>query len=134
MILARAAKIAGSPTVTSRFVQRIAALAGTRWHAALTRGKSYLELARALNSPAEVKSAERPAPKPKLDARPLRLPVTAIEDWLRDPYTIYAKYILRLQPLDAIDTAPGARDRGTVIHGAIGDYTELFAQSRRPIR
>ena len=27
-------------------------------------------------------------------------------------------------PLDAVDTPPGARDRGTVIHGAIGDYTE----------
>jgi ATP-dependent helicase/nuclease subunit B len=92
------------------------------------RGKSYLEFARALDSPADVKSAERPAPKPKVEARPLRVSVTAIEDWLRDPYTIYAKYILRLQPLDAVDTAPGARDRGTVIHGAIGDYTELFAQ------
>ena len=30
-------------------------------------------------------------------------------------------------PLDAVDTPPGARDRGTVIHGAIGDYTEKFA-------
>jgi ATP-dependent helicase/nuclease subunit B len=53
--------------------------------------------------------------------------VTAIEDWLRDPYTVYAKYILRLYPLDAVDTLPGARDRGTVIHGAIGDFTVQFA-------
>jgi ATP-dependent helicase/nuclease subunit B len=127
VILSRAAKIAGAPTVTSRFVQRIAALAGTRWDAVLTRGNGYLELARTLDHPATVKSAERPAPTPKPEARPLRLSVTAIEDWLRDPYTIYAKYILRLAPLDAVDTPPGARDRGTVIHGAIGDYTELFA-------
>jgi ATP-dependent helicase/nuclease subunit B len=34
VILSRSAKIAGAPTVTSRFVQRIAALAGTRWDAA----------------------------------------------------------------------------------------------------
>jgi ATP-dependent helicase/nuclease subunit B len=127
VILTRAAKIAGAPTVTSRFVQRIAALAGTRWADVQVRGDNYLELARALDHPAQVKSAERPAPKPKLEARPSRLSVTAIEDWLRDPYTIYAKYILRLAPLDAVDTPPGARDRGTVIHGAIGDYTELFA-------
>ena len=59
-------------------------------------------------------------------ARPTRLSVTEIEHWLRDPYTIYAKHILRLLPLDAVDTAPGARDRGTVIHGAIGDFTKLF--------
>ena len=29
----------------------------------------------------------------------------------------------------AVDTPPGARDRGTVIHGAIGDYTEMFANN-----
>jgi ATP-dependent helicase/nuclease subunit B len=55
--------------------------------------------------------------------------VTEIEHWLRDPYTIYAKHILRLFPLDAIDTAPGAADRGTVIHGAIGDFTQAFAKA-----
>ena len=127
VILSRAAKLAGAPTVTSRFVQRIAALAGARWDEVLKRGNNYLALARALDHPAAVKSAERPAPKPKPEARPLRLSVTAIEDWLRDPYTIYARTILRLQPLDAVDTPPGARDRGTLIHAAIGDYTELFA-------
>ncbi len=45
VILARAAKIAGAPTVTSRFVQRIAALAGeARWKEVLARGNVYLEL------------------------------------------------------------------------------------------
>ena len=53
VILARAAKLAGAPTVTSRFVQRIAALAGeARWKEVLARGNSYLELARALDHPA----------------------------------------------------------------------------------
>lgn len=130
VILTRAAKLAGAPTVTSRFVQRIAALAGLdRWKIVLTRGNDYLALARAIDQPRQVKPAGRPAPAPKLEARPTRLSVTAIEDWLRDPYTIYARYILRLQPLDAVDTPPGARDRGTIIHGAIGDYTRLFAKA-----
>jgi ATP-dependent helicase/nuclease subunit B len=128
VILSRAAKLAGAPTVTSRFVQRIAALAGKRWDDVLKRGNIYLDLARALDHPGQVNAAERPAPKPPLAARPSRLSVTAIEDWLRDPYTIYARYVLRLRPLDPVDTPPGARDRGTVIHGAIGDYTKLFAQ------
>jgi ATP-dependent helicase/nuclease subunit B len=128
VILTRAAELAGAPTVTSRFVQRIAALAGDdRWKAVVKRGEDYLKLVRALDQPAQVKAAERPAPKPPLEARPTRLSVTAIEDWLRDPYTIYARYILRLQPLDPVDTPPGARDRGTIIHGAIGDYTRIFA-------
>jgi ATP-dependent helicase/nuclease subunit B len=127
VILTRAAKVAGSPTVTSRFVQRIAALAGDGWKDVLARGHHYLDLARELDRPADINPAKRPEPKPPIAARPDRLSVTAIEDWLRDPYTIYARYILRLMPVDPVDTAPGARDRGTVIHGAIGDYTEKFA-------
>lgn len=128
IVLTRAAKLAGAPTVTSRFVQRIAAIAGTeRWKTVLARGNRVLELARALDHPATVKAADRPEPKPPVAARPSRLSVTAIEDWLRDPYTVYAKYVLRLYPLDAVDTQPGARDRGTVIHGAIGDFTVQFA-------
>jgi ATP-dependent helicase/nuclease subunit B len=57
------------------------------------------------------------------------LSVTDIENWLRDPYTIYAKHVLRLFPLDAIDTPPGAADRGTFIHEAIGEFTKTFADS-----
>jgi ATP-dependent helicase/nuclease subunit B len=41
IVLSRAQKIAGAPTVTSRFVQRIAALAGeARWKQVLARGAS----------------------------------------------------------------------------------------------
>jgi ATP-dependent helicase/nuclease subunit B len=128
VILTRPSKLAGAPTVASRFVQRLAAVAGqTRWQAALARGEEYLALARALDRPAEIKPAERPAPTPPLVARPAQLSVTEIEHWLRDPYTIYAKHVLRLAPLDPIDTPPGAADRGTVIHAAIGEFTTKFS-------
>jgi ATP-dependent helicase/nuclease subunit B len=53
--------------------------------------------------------------------------VTDIESWLRDPYTIYAKHILKLRELDPVDMTPGAADRGIVIHGAIGEFTKTFA-------
>ncbi len=55
--------------------------------------------------------------------------MTEIEDWLRDPYTIYARHVLRLRPLDAVDTEPGAAERGTIIHAAIGEFTQTFATS-----
>jgi ATP-dependent helicase/nuclease subunit B len=129
VILTRAAKLAGAPTVASRFVQRLAAVAGPRWQTGLEHGEKYLSWARALDRPgAPPRPTPRPVPKPPVAARPARLSVTEIEHWLRDPYTIYAKHILRLFPLDAIDTAPGAADRGTVIHGAIGDFTQAYAQ------
>jgi ATP-dependent helicase/nuclease subunit B len=130
VILTRATKSGGAPTVTSRFMQRLAAVAGPQWKAVVARGERYLTWARMLDaSPEPPQPAKRPEPTPPVEARPTRLSVTEIEHWLRDPYTIYAKHILRLTPLDAVDTPPGAGDRGTVIHGAIGDFTQQFAKS-----
>jgi ATP-dependent helicase/nuclease subunit B len=128
VFLTRAGKLTGTPTVASRFMQRLAAVAGEAWPHALVRGEQYLAWARDLDRADRVISVKRPRPTPPLAARPERLSVTEIEHWLRDPYTIYAKHILKLRPLDAVDTPPGARDRGTVIHGAIGDFTELHAK------
>jgi ATP-dependent helicase/nuclease subunit B len=108
-------------------VQRIAALAGeARWKDVVARGNVYLDYARALDHPAQVKPVERPAPTPPAEARPKQLSVTEIEHWLRDPYTIYAKHVLRLMSLDAVDTPPGAADRGTFIHDAIGKFGKAF--------
>jgi ATP-dependent helicase/nuclease subunit B len=128
VILAYPTKLAGAPTVTSRFVQRLAAVAGeAHWNRARARGTKYLAWARALDRPAEVKRIEKPAPKPPRAARPSALSVTDIENWLRDPYTIYAKHILKLRELDPIDLPPGAADRGIVIHAALSDFTKAFA-------
>jgi ATP-dependent helicase/nuclease subunit B len=133
VILTRAARLAGAPTVASRFLQRLAAVVGeTRWAAACRRGEAYLRLARALDEPAEIKPVERPAPRPPVEARPQQLSVTEIEDWLRDPYTIYAKHILRLAPLDPVDTAPDAADRGTLIHAAIAAFTKSYQTELPP--
>ena len=130
VVLSRAAKQAGAPTVRSRFVQRLAAVAGeTRWKEASRRGARYTDYARALDHPAEVSPIPRPQPVPPPEARPSQLSVTDIENWLRDPYTIYAKHVLRLFPLDAIDTPPGAADRGTFIHEAIGEFTKKHADA-----
>src|SRR6266446_256796 len=128
VILAYPTKLAGAPTVISRFVQRLAAVAGEEhWDRARARGTKYLAWARALDRPAEVKRIEKPAPKPPRAARPSALSVTDIENWLRDPYTIYAKHILKLRELDPIDLPPGAADRGIVIHAALSDFTKAFA-------
>ncbi|MEA2927688.1 MAG: ATP-dependent helicase/nuclease subunit [Hyphomicrobiales bacterium] len=132
VILTRAAKLGGAPTVASRFVQRLAAVAGEQWTDAIKRGAQYVEWARHIDRAESIKPAPRPRPRPPLAARPAQLSVTEIENLLRDPYTVYAKHILGLRPLDAVDTPPGARDRGTLIHGAIGEFTEIFAQGLPP--
>jgi ATP-dependent helicase/nuclease subunit B len=127
-VLTRSTKVAGTPTVASRFLQRLEAVCGeAHWNDVRDRGARYVELARSLDRPRRVAAIKPPAPCPPRDARPTRLSVTEVEHWLRDPYTIYAKHVLRLAPLDPVDTPPGARDRGTVIHAAIADFSQAFA-------
>ena len=126
--MSRSTKIAGTPTVASRFLQRLQAVCGeARWSEARARGARYVELARLLDRPKKAAPIKPPAPRPPRAARPARLSVTEIEHWLRDPYTIYAKHVLKLARFDPVDTPPGARDRGTVIHAAIGDFSQAFA-------
>jgi ATP-dependent helicase/nuclease subunit B len=130
VILTLAAKVAGTPTVPSRFVQRLAAVSGERWQQAIKRGETYLTWARELDRPeGNPEPEKRPEPRPPLAVRPKGLSVTEIEHWLRDPYTIYAKHILRLRPLDPVDSEPGAAERGTFIHAAIGEFAQTFAKS-----
>ncbi|MBR1126232.1 double-strand break repair protein AddB [Bradyrhizobium lablabi] len=130
VILTHAAKVGGAPAVASRFLHRLEAVAGEdRWQAAKAAGAHYVHYADAIDQPAAVKAIEQPQPRPPLEARPAKLSVTAIEDWLRDPYTIYARHILRLQPLDPVDMPLSAADRGSAIHESLGEFTKAFANT-----
>jgi ATP-dependent helicase/nuclease subunit B len=130
VILSHAAKVGGAPAVASRFLHRLEAVAGAdRWKAAKTAGQKYVQFANQLDAPDKVVPVAQPAPRPARAIRPLRLSVTAIEDWLRDPYTIYARHILRLAPLDHVDMPLSAADRGSAIHDTIGEFTQSFASA-----
>ena len=128
VILTHSAKVGGAPAVASRFLHRLEAVAGeARWDEAKRAGEIYVRFAAELDQPDKVEPIPQPAPKPPRATRPLKLSVTAIEDWLRDPYTIYAKYILRLDPLDPVDMPLSAADRGSAIHDALGEFTQDYA-------
>jgi ATP-dependent helicase/nuclease subunit B len=130
VILSHAAKVGGAPAVASRFLHRLEAVAGEqRWQAALAAGAIYVRYADELDRPPTVEPLAQPMPKPPRAARPLRLSVTAIEDWLRDPYTIYAKHILKLAPLDPVDMPLSTADRGSAIHDTLGEFTMAFAKA-----
>ena len=102
-----------------------------RWRQAvfsLWRGERYRDLCRSLDTPkTPPQPITRPSPRPPRAARPASLSVTEIEHWLRDPYTIYAKHILKLRRLDPVDERLGAAERGSIIHGAIGDFAKTYA-------
>jgi ATP-dependent helicase/nuclease subunit B len=67
-----------------------------------------------------------PAPCPAVVARPRKLSVTEIETWMRDPYAIYARHILKLRALDPLDADPGLADRGLIIHDALANFLRAY--------
>ncbi len=125
VIVSRAEKRGGAPTVESRWLQRLRALIGKDEAEQLTaHGARYVAVARALDRPTgEISPAKRPEPLPPLTARPRRLSITEIETLIRDPYAIYARHVLKLEPLDPLGLAPDAALRGSIIHAALARFT-----------
>lgn len=135
VIITRAKKRGGSPTVPSRFLQRIAALAGSeQWSLCRKRGADMLSFARMLDGDGDPgERSVRPQPKPPVELRPQKLSVTRIETLRRDPYSIYAEYILKLKPLEAIGAEAGARIAGIKLHKILSDFTLLHPSGPLPL-
>ncbi|MGP0058466.1 MAG: double-strand break repair protein AddB [Beijerinckiaceae bacterium] len=133
VILSRALKRGGAPTVASRFVQRLAAVAGTHFEAARARGRALVDLAQALDRPTGPSPPnQRPMPRPDLALRPRRLSVTRIEMLRRDPYAVYAEFILQLLALPPLGADDRANRLGDVIHAALEDFVRRFPAGPLP--
>jgi ATP-dependent helicase/nuclease subunit B len=128
VVLTRALKVEGTPTVPSRWLLRLDNLlraTGLAWDTA--EAARWLAWQRALDETGgPPQPTEPPAPRPPVAARPRRLRVTEIETWMRDPYAIYARRILRLEPLDPLDADPGAAERGSFIHRALDLFLRRY--------
>ncbi len=133
MIVTRAKKRGGAPTTPSRFLQRMEALAGPEIFKALReRGQNWLDLARRVDEAPPVKPLTRPEPRPPLNLRPQKLSVTRIEMLRRDPYAIYAEYILELLPLPPLDAALGPREIGNALHEVLEAFCKHFPSGSLP--
>ncbi|MEP0585138.1 MAG: double-strand break repair protein AddB [Roseibium sp.] len=126
VLLSRTARADGAPTVASRWLQRLLTLAGPDITDEMgERGDHYRILAGMLDrTEGAVRSVVRPEPKPPVPARPRSLSITEIERLVRDPYSIFARHVLDLQPVDPIGGVPGAADKGNIIHDALAEFLE----------
>ncbi len=123
VIVTRAEKRGGTPSVELRWLQRLEAVAGkAAMTAARERGATYVALARAIDWASVAEPVKPPQPKPPLAARPASLSVTEIETLVRDPYAIYARHVLKLEELEPLGRAPDYALRGSLIHEALGDF------------
>jgi len=126
VVLLHTERRGGQPSVKSRWLWRLETLVGGAGHA-LPGRPDILAMARALDAadaapPPALSPAPRPAPVPPVHLRPRRLSVTRIEEWVRDPYATYARFILGLEALARPDERVDARLRGTAIHAALEQF------------
>ncbi len=123
VVLTRAKRVEGSPTVPARWLQRLdTVLQAAKIDPAELQNYPQLDWAQRLDVAPEIKPCERPAPRPPANKRPDQLSVTKIETWLQDPYSIYARYVLGLKKLEPLDAQPGAKERGILLHNILQHF------------
>lgn len=129
LFLTRASRVAGTPTVPSRWLLRLEnAVAGAAidLHRAAAAPIAWQTT---LDRPAETVQIRAPAPVPPVAVRPRRLSVTQVETLIRDPYAVYARHILDLRALDPIDADPGAAEQGTFVHHALDAFLRAYPEN-----
>ena len=128
VVLTRAERVDGTPTVASRWLLRLDVVLGEEGAQRLKRESAVRRAwVEALDAPSgPPRPIAPPAPRPPVEARPTRMSVTEIERWMRDPYAIYARHVLGLKALDPIDADPGAAERGQFIHAALDAFVRDF--------
>ncbi|MEH6525489.1 MAG: double-strand break repair protein AddB, partial [Sneathiella sp.] len=129
IVLTRAEKIDGTPTVPSRWLLRLETLL-KKFDIKLSGAEDTPVLAwqRLLDQPDTYSPCPAPRPTPPVAARPRRLSVTRIEKWIKDPYSIFADSILKVRPLADLAEDPGAADRGNFIHAALEKFVRLYPE------
>lgn len=129
--ITRAQKSDGAPTNKSRWWLRIetvldAVFAGDREQYAFIYQQPYSFWAKNLERTDNPKPVPPPAPRPKVSLRPRRLSASQVETLMRDPYTIYARHILSLHPLNELDRAKQAYDFGNIIHSMLEEFNNKY--------
>lgn len=140
VVLTRSERVDGAPTIPSRWLTRlevaIAALDVENSGRVAADGEKYLRWWRELDGPPKTRNGPvtnvRPRPTPPVSARPSRLSVTQIETWMRDPYSIYAREILRLRALDPIDQAVDAAAYGSLMHRIFDRFLQAYPDGELP--
>ncbi len=133
VVITRARKVDGTPTVPARWLLRLdTVLQALGMEMPERAGQQYRQWRKDMDTPAEVKAIDRPHPAPPVEARPRKLSVTQIETWMRDPYQIYAREVLKLRALDDVDAEAGGAERGTFIHAALERFIKAFPEQLPP--
>jgi ATP-dependent helicase/nuclease subunit B len=123
LVLTRALRNGTAPTVASRWLQRLIAVGGPGLAADLRlRGKDFIDWANQIDKGPNVANATRPAPRPPAELQPKKYSFSQIGRLRRDPYAIYARHILHLDPIAPFNLDPGPAERGSLYHRIVDRF------------
>lgn len=123
LVLTRAMRSGTSPTVPSRWLQRLLAVGGQSLGMRLRhRGADLLHWVSLLDQRPTKPPTKRPEPRPPAALQPRSYSFSEVGRLRRDPYAIYARRILRLHPIAPFNVDPGAAERGTLYHRIVDRY------------
>lgn len=129
VVITRALRKDGAPTIPARWLQRLYTVIEA---AQLDRSQiikaPHKNWATLLDAHENTKPVSRPEPKPPTEKRPKELSATRIETWLKDPYSIYVRYVLNLKKLDPLEQPVDAAIRGTVLHDVLDEFTKKYPE------
>jgi len=125
-------RVGDAPAIPSRWILRLRMLVKAADLTNCFETTQWQSLVGRLDSPAAVKSCERPKPRPPREARPKRLSVTQVEPLIRDPYGVYAKQVLALRPLNEMSATPDMSMRGILFHQIVADFLKQYPKALAP--
>lgn len=124
---------AGSPTRRARLIEKLVALLevhGTHEYA--LKAPEYVQWANQRYNADLFSPEQKIYPLPAIALRPRQIAVTSIDKLFSDPFTIYARYVLRLKPLQSVDAEPESSDFGQLTHRAIEHLTQHWNETATP--
>ena len=128
VFLTRADRVQGTPMVKSRWWMRLeTVLQALEIKPQKLENNKYSIWAEYLDRAEILKRILPPAPKPPVYARPRELSASAVENWMRDPYIIFAKYILKLKPLDDLEQDLTFADYGNMVHTILENFNNKYS-------
>lgn len=133
----RAKKIDGAPSNKSRWWLRMETVLSANFNLCSSEydfiyKQPFSGWARRLEYCDNPQACKAPHPCPPVERRPRVLSATNVEKLRRDPYTIYAKYILSLYPLDELDKEPSNLEFGNFVHEVLQEFNNIYDKAYPP--
>ncbi len=132
--ITRSLKSGSALNTESRFLSRLALYAKIAYGSDIKNRDEALEVAEwldYLHKPLQYTPAQEPLPSPPITARLAEIHATEVETLMRDPYEFYCSSILKLKPLDEVDSEADSRDFGIMIHELMASLARNFLTHSR---